>query len=285
MRPNPSHVAPQVASGQGTSLCQRLGWLQAQPRTSHLPDIAASNQSLALRLLPLLDLTSLGEDDSPRKIELLCDAARTRHGWPAALCVYPEHVTTVRRAMRGTPVKVATVVNFPDGGSDPARVGLEARRAIAAGADEIDMVFPYAAFGRGEIELAREAVIACRNVCQGGVICKLILETGVLAAQESIRQASILGIEAGVDFLKTSTGKVPIGATPAAAGWMLDAIAEAGGRCGLKVAGGIRSLTDAAAYLDLTQRRMGEAWIDPSHFRIGASSLFTDIVAALDGPQ
>jgi len=245
----------------------------------------ASNRALALRLLPLLDLTSLGEDDSPAKIELLCAAARTLHGWPAALCVYPEHVTTVRREMQGTPVRVATAVNFPDGGSDAARVGLETRRAIAAGADEIDMVFPYRAFRRGEIELAKAVVLACRAACRDGVICKLILETGVLATQELISRASVLGIEAGVDFLKTSTGKAAVNATPEAASWMLDAIAKSGGRCGLKVAGGIRTLADAARYLDLTTARMGDDWIDPTHFRIGASALFTEMLAALESPQ
>jgi len=254
-------------------------------RTSPVPDTAASTHLLARRLLPLLDLTSLGEDDSPARIELLCTSARTPHGWPAALCVYPEHVTTVRRAMQGAPVRVATVVNFPDGGSDPARVGRETRRAIAAGADEIDLVFPYRAFIRGELELAREVVAACRSTCGGEVTCKLILETGALATQESVSDASVLGIEAGVDFLKTSTGKVAINATPAAAGWMLDAIASAGGRCGLKVAGGIRTLADAAVYLDLAQSRMGAGWIDPSHFRIGASSLFTELIAALERPR
>lgn len=249
-----------------------------------MPETAASNRALALRLLPLLDLTSLGEDDRPARIEQLCASARTSHGWPAAICVYPEHVTTVRRELQGAPVRVATVVNFPDGGSDPARVGFETRRAIAAGADEIDMVFPYQAFLRGELELARGVIGACRSVCQGGVICKLILETGVLATQEPIRRASVLGIEAGVDFLKTSTGKAAVNATPSAAGWMLEAIAEAGGRCGLKVAGGIRTLADAAGYLELTQSRMGASWIDPAHFRIGASALFAELNAALEKP-
>lgn len=249
-----------------------------------MPDTDASNHALALRLLALLDLTSLGEDDSPARIEQLCASARTPHGWPAAICVYPEHVTTVRRQMQGTPVRVATVVNFPDGGCDPARVGFETRRAIAAGADEIDMVFPYQAFLRGELELAGHVIEACRNVCQGGVTCKLILETGVLVTQELIRRASFLGIEAGVDFLKTSTGKAAVHATPAAAGWMLDAIAESGGGCGLKVAGGIRTLADAASYLELAQSRMGAGWIEPARFRIGASSLFGELIAALERP-
>jgi deoxyribose-phosphate aldolase len=236
---------------------------------------------LAARLLPLLDLTSLGEDDTPARIEALCESARSRHGLPAALCVYPEHVTTVRRAMHGTPVKVATVVNFPDGGSDAARAARETRRALAAGADEIDLVLPYNALRRGESALAESVVRACREAC-GSASLKLILETGELASPELIRQACAIGLAAGVDFLKTSTGKVAVNAKPQAAALMLDAIARDGGRCGFKAAGGIRSLDDAAIYLGLAAERLGDDWINAAHFRIGASTLFGELTAALD---
>lgn len=247
--------------------------------------IFASRRELALRLLPLLDLTSLGEDDTPARVEALCTSARTAHGFPAALCIYPEHVTTVRRALRGTPVKVATVVNFPDGGSNRRRVVAETRRALAAGADEIDLVLPYRTLLRGEAERAEAVVQACRETCSAGVALKLILETGELVTPALVRQACAIGLAAGVDFLKTSTGKVPVNATPAAAALMLDAIAQDGGRCGFKAAGGIRTLADAAIYLDLARQRLGEAWIDTAHFRIGASTLFGDIANALAEPE
>jgi deoxyribose-phosphate aldolase len=240
-----------------------------------------SRRELALRLLPLLDLTSLGEDDTPAHIESLCASARSPHGFPAALCVYPEHVTTVRRAMQGTPVKVATVVNFPDGHSDSERVARETRRAIAAGADEIDMVLPYNSLLRGEPLLAEAAVKACRDACGEGIALKLIIESGKLGEASFIRQACAIGLSAGVDFLKTSTGKVPVNATPEAAALMLDAIAEAGGRCGFKAAGGIRTLADAQPYLDLAEQRLGADWITPAHFRFGASALYAEITAAL----
>lgn len=238
--------------------------------------------SLAARLLPLLDLTSLGEDDTPARIRALCASARGPHGLPAALCVYPEHVTTVREAMAGTPVKVATVVNFPDGGDDAARIARETRRAIAAGAGEIDMVLPWRALCVGQATLARYCVDIARGVCGPGVTLKLILETGSIADPALIRQACDLGLDAGVDFLKTSTGKAATGATPEAAAVMLDAIAERGGRCGFKAAGGIRTLEDARIHLDLAEARLGAAWITPAHFRIGASSLFGAITAALE---
>jgi deoxyribose-phosphate aldolase len=113
---------------------------------------------------------------------------------------------------------------------------------------------------------------------------KLILETGELATPALIKQACAIGLAAGVDFLKTSTGKVATNATPEAAALMLDAIADDGGRCGFKAAGGIRTLDDAAIYFDLAAQRLGEEWITPAHFRIGASTLFSELIAALDAP-
>lgn len=237
---------------------------------------------LATRLLPLLDLTSLGEDDTPAGIRALCASARTPHGSPAALCVYPEHVTTVRDALAGSAAKVATVVNFPDGGDDAARIARETRRAIAAGADEVDLVLPWRALRDGNVAQARAGVEACRTACGPGVALKLILETGALGDAALIRAACELGLDAGVDFLKTSTGKVATNATPEAAAVMLDAIAARGGRCGFKAAGGIRTLADAAVYLQLAEARLGAAWVTPVRFRIGASALFGEITAALD---
>ncbi|MEO6925451.1 MAG: deoxyribose-phosphate aldolase [Rhodanobacter sp.] len=233
-----------------------------------------SPRILAARLLSLLDLTSLGEDDTPAPIEALCRSAGASPCVPAAVCVYPEHVTTAHRCLHGATVKVATVVNFPEGGSDPVRVERETRRALGAGADEIDLVLPYRALLDGDAACARTVVRACRAVCAEGVVLKLILETGVLATRELIRKACAIGIEEGVDFLKTSTGKVPVNATPEAAALILDAIAAAGGRCGFKAAGGIRTLEDAATYLELAEARLGTRWCDAKHFRIGASALF-----------
>lgn len=245
-----------------------------------MSDDPHSPRALAARLLSLLDLTSLGESDTPAQIEALCANALAAPVLPAALCVYPEHVAGVRRHLRGSTIKLATVVNFPDGGGDPARVERETQRALAAGADEIDLVLPYRALLAGDVAVAGAVVRACRAVCGDGIVLKLIVESGELGTPERIRQACAIGLEAGVDFLKTSTGKVPVNASLAAAAVMLDAIAEAGGRCGFKAAGGIRTLADAAAYLDLAEARLGTGWSDPAHFRIGASALFGALVAA-----
>lgn len=240
-------------------------------------------QSLASRLVALLDLTSLGDADTPGQIEALCRRARNGPR-PAAVCIHPEHVTTARRVLVGTPVRVATVVNFPDGGDDPARVLRETRRAIAAGADEIDVVLPWASLLRGDVERARSVIVAARDACGAAHVLKLILETGELAMPARIRAAAELGIDAGVDFLKTSTGKTAVGATPEAAAVMLDVIAAHGGTYGFKVAGGVRQIEDARTYLALARERLGDAWITPQHFRIGASSLLDALVPLLASP-
>jgi deoxyribose-phosphate aldolase len=246
---------------------------------------ARSRHALALRLLPLLDLTSLGEDDTPARIEALCASARSCRVLPAALCVYPEHVTTARRALHGTAMRVATVVNFPDGGSDPDRGARETRRALAAGADEIDLVLPWRSLPAGRPAEAEAVVRACREACGPETTLKLILEAGQLHTPALVNEACRIGLACGVDFLKTSTGKAQVGATPEAAALMLAAIAGGGGRCGFKAAGGIRTLDEAAVYLDLAESRMGADWIDPVHFRIGASALYAQLLAALDEPH
>lgn len=238
------------------------------------------SRRMAAHVLTLLDLTSLGEDDSPQQIQDLCNRAQ-QHGSMAAVCVYPEHITSARHALARTTVKIATVVNFPDGGNNPLRVWRETRRALAAGADEIDLVLPWAAFCRGEIDQVKAVLAATREACGDDHPIKLILETGELASSERIRAAAELGVAAGMDFLKTSTGKVPINATPEAAAIMLDVIAAHGGHCGFKAAGGIRTLDDAKVYLALARGRLGNDWITPEHFRIGASSLYDDLIARL----
>lgn len=236
-----------------------------------------ADSRLAAQVLSLLDLTSLGEDDSPAHIEDLCLRAH-QNGNVAAVCVYSEHISSARHALVQTPVKVATVVNFPDGSADPLRVSRETRRAVAAGADEIDLVLPWAAFGRGEMDQVKAVLAATREACGPTHPIKLILETGKLVSADRIRAAAELGVAAGMDFLKTSTGKVPINATPEAAAIMLDVIAAHGGRCGFKVAGGIRTLDEANVYLALARERLGNHWVTPDHFRIGASSLYDDLI-------
>jgi deoxyribose-phosphate aldolase len=238
---------------------------------------------LASRLLSLLDLTSLGEDDSPQRIADLCAAALAAPALPAAVCVYPEHLAGAGWILADSGIRLATVVNFPDGSDDPQRVVREIRRALAVGADEIDLVLPYRGMIAGDSAAAERVVRTARGACDSHVALKLILETGELGSADLIRRAAQLGLDAGVDFLKTSTGKAPVNATLEAAAIMLDAIAASGGCCGFKAAGGVRTAVDAARYLDLADRRLGAAWATREHFRIGASSLFHELCATARG--
>ena len=239
----------------------------------------------ALRALAALDLTSLDESDTPERIKALCARAQTGQGDVAAVCVYPEHVVSAKQALTaaGARTRVATVVNFPDGSSDVSRAERETRRVIAAGADEVDVVFPWQALRSGNAEIGARLVAACKAAMPRGTLLKVILETGELKDEQLIRSAADIAITHGADFLKTSTGKVPVNATPFAAAIMLEAILHARSDCGLKVAGGVRRVADAALYFELVDRMMGADWAKPAHFRIGASSLLDDIMAHLSG--
>jgi len=248
------------------------------PEPVHTDDIAR-------RALAALDLTSLGEDDTPAAIEALCASALGAGGPPAAVCVYPEHVQTARRALEAlgaTGVRVATVVNFPDGSADAGRIERETRRAVAAGADEVDMVLPWRALVAGNEPAVVQCLAVAREACRGRPL-KVILESGVLAEPDRVRRAAELALDAGADFIKTSTGKVATGATAEAATVMLEAIRDRGGQAGFKASGGVRTLADAALYLGLADRLLGPGWATPEHFRIGASGLLGEIRQALGG--
>lgn len=231
---------------------------------------------LAARATGLIDLTSLGGQETAADIVHLCERAE-RHG-TAAVCIYADQVAVARTALgRGT-VRLATVANFPDGSDDLGRAAEETAAAVAAGADEVDVVAPIAALLDGDVGLVSELVEACRAAAGPQTTLKLILETGVLQAPDLITAAARAAVMAGVDFLKTSTGKAEIGATLEAAALLLSVIHEAGGRVGFKAAGGIRTAADAAGYLMLADRILGPDWASPRTFRFGASSLLDDLL-------
>jgi deoxyribose-phosphate aldolase len=234
-------------------------------------------------LLATLDLTSLGENDDRRHIADLCAAADSRHGAPAAICVYPEWVDRVRSEIqtRGLATRVASVINFPDGSANTDRIERETRRTVAAGADEIDMVLPWRAVIANDFGTAEQAVAAARAAAPGRLL-KVIVESGELNP-EQLRRAGELALQAGADFLKTSTGKGAHGASLAAADILLELIAAHGCRHGFKASGGIRRVSDALPYLRLARERMGADWCTAAHFRIGASTLLQDLLAQLDG--
>jgi len=236
----------------------------------------------AARALACLDLTNLDADCDAAAIEALLARARTPHGPVAAVCVWPAFVAQARRGLAGSGIRVATVVSFPAGTAPLSATLGETERALGDGADEIDMVVPWRRLAAGEPEAVTEEVAAVKATC-GAAPLKAILETGELATPERIRDAADAALAGGADFLKTSTGKVPVNATPEAAAILLDAIAASGRPVGLKAAGGVKTTADAAVYLDLCDRRMGPGWATPARFRIGASGVLAALLATLDG--
>lgn len=241
-------------------------------------------QVAAERALHLIDLTSLNSDDTDARILNLCQQAVSPFGRVAALCVYPQFVALAKASLRElghAKVLVATVVNFPAGDQDIERTVAETRQCIEAGADEVDVVFPYRALMAGDADVGARLVAACKQACAGKTL-KVIIESGELADPQLIRQASLIAIKAGADFIKTSTGKVSVNATLQSAEIMLNSIKESGGRCGFKAAGGVKTAEDAAAYLQLADSIMGEAWVTAQHFRFGASSLLNNLLDVLN---
>ena len=234
--------------------------------------------------LACLDLTSLNDGDTDADIVQLAERAAAAPGRVAALCVWPRFARLARaHAPQG--VAVAAVANFPDGGGDIERALRDAGEIVQAGAQELDLVLPWRALLAGDAAACIALLRAVRRASEG-LLLKVILESGELATPALVRQASRLALAEGADFLKTSTGKTARGATPEAAQRMLEAIAADPGaahRAGFKASGGVRSVAEAAVYIDLVERVLGAGALVPARFRIGASGLLADIEAVLAG--
>jgi deoxyribose-phosphate aldolase len=250
--------------------------MEAEP--VHALDLA-NPADCARRALSCLDLTSLNEADTEADIARLCQRATGPFGPTAAVCVWPRLAAFSRRELP-TEVAVAAVANFPDGSANTARAVADTRAIVDAGAQEVDVVIPYR-----QLDAAPALLAAVRRACEG-LLLKVILETGELADAQQVALACRIALEAGADFLKTSTGKVRVNATPQAARALLQAIAAdptAQARVGFKPAGGIRTVADAQVYLSLVRGILGDTALSPRRFRIGASGLLDDIEAVLGG--
>ncbi|NRB65821.1 MAG: deoxyribose-phosphate aldolase [Vibrio sp.] len=243
-------------------------------------------KAAALRALKLMDLTTLNDDDTDEKVISLCHDAKSAVGNTAAICIYPRFIPIAKKTLReqGTPdVRIATVTNFPHGNDDIDIAVAETKAAVAYGADEVDVVFPYRALMAGNEEVGFELVKQCKAAC-GDILLKVIIETGELKEEALIKKASEISIKAGADFIKTSTGKVPVNATPEYARMMLEVIRdmEVAKSVGFKPAGGVRTAEDAAAYLAMADEILGDSWVDARHYRFGASSLLTNLLNTLE---
>jgi len=241
-------------------------------------------QQVARQAIALMDLTTLDDDDTHQKVIDLCGMAHSPAGDTAAVCIYPRFVPIARKtlaAQGSADIRIATVTNFPAGGDDIDIATAETRAAVAYGADEVDVVFPYRALMAGDAEVGRRLVEASREECGDDILLKVIIESGELQTEALIRQASEICIDAGADFIKTSTGKVPVNATLGAAKTMLEVIAARNPSVGFKAAGGVKDAATAKAYLDLAADLLGSDWVTAEHFRFGASSLLANLLAEL----
>jgi deoxyribose-phosphate aldolase len=259
----------------------------------------------------MIDLTTLEGCDTPTAVKSLCAKARSPEGsvplgshespcpthespcpTVAAVCVYHDMVPVAVEALRGTPVKVASVSTaFPSGRATLPIKLADVETAVRAGADEIDMVIDRGAFLSGRYAQVFEEILAVRAICQQKnpdsrrkqpSHLKVILETGELGSYDNIRRAAWLAMLAGADFVKTSTGKISPAATPSSVLLLCQAARDwhgvTGQVVGVKPAGGIRSAKQAIGFLVLLQDILGERWLTPDRFRFGASSLLDDIL-------
>ncbi len=241
--------------------------------------------------ISMIDLTTLEGRDSEGKVRQLCQKAmRPLPGDPtvphvAAVCVYPNLVPVAKEALAGSGVRVASVATGFPAGLVPLPVKIEdARRAVAMGADEIDMVIDRGAFLAGDYGKVSSEILAVKDA-SGDARLKVILETGELETYDNVRKASHLAMAAGADFIKTSTGTVTPASTPGVVLVMLEAIRDfyldTGRRVGIKPAGGIKTSKQALHLLVLVKETLGDAWLTPDLFRIGASTLTNDLLMQL----
>ncbi|MDX2246103.1 MAG: deoxyribose-phosphate aldolase [Bacteroidia bacterium] len=265
--------------------------VSVEERVARLSSRSIKNESKlhALKLsLSMLDLTTLAGNDTPGKVRQLCyKAAHVHDAFPglptvAAVCVYPTLVKVARKALEGTPIKVASVATaFPSGQASREVKLDDTRFAVGEGADEVDMVISRGRFLQGDYTFVFDEIASVKEAC-GPAHLKVILETGELSTLDNVRKASDIAMEAGADFIKTSTGKVQPAATLPVTLVMLEAIRDyyyrTGRMVGMKPAGGISTAKLALQYLVVLRETLGEAWLTPDYFRFGASSLANDLL-------
>lgn len=228
------------------------------------------------KIIPLIDLTSLNGNESEDDIINLCKKASTPLGDVASICIHKEFIPIALKNLKKD-IKITTVINFPHGNNNLNAVLEELHNALTLGANEIDVVMPYGELLNGNYKIVEDFLKAVKKNCENNIL-KVILETGELKSESNIRLASKIAIHGGADFLKTSTGKVPINATIGAAKYMLQEIDSSKSIIGFKAAGGIKTHEEACAYLDLVKEILSEILIQRDTLRFGASSLLDDLL-------
>jgi len=243
-----------------------------------------TDEALSRFTIGLLDLTSLNDHDTEADITKLCENASQAfmlaNTQVAALCIFPRHIPWARQELTRLglgSIKIATVSNFPHGRGNIDAAVAETRACLAYGADEVDVVFPYKNLLSGDEDTGYQLVKACKKAC-GSNVLKVIIETGELKTSELIEKASNIAIKAGADFIKTSTGKVPVNATPEAAKVMLESIKKSNRVVSFKPAGGVKTLDDVKEYYSLVESILGEKALTADRFRFGTSSLLASLL-------
>lgn len=253
------------------------------------------DKRMLMGILNSIDLTSLNPTDNKSNILQLTGKVNSFSGRfsnipnVAAICVYPNFVSFVKEKLTAKSVRIASVAGgFPSSQTFRMLKVSECKMAVEAGADEIDIVMPVGAFFGKDFKQVAEEISEIKEAI-GDKLLKVIIESGLLANYESIFKASMIAMDAGADFIKTSTGKTPVSATPEAAYIMCRAIRhfydETGIKVGFKAAGGITTTADAITYLNIVKNVLGEAWLSNSLFRIGASRLANNILADISGSR
>ena len=268
---------------------------QVAQEVENLKAAAAANNNAEVYkfCFSAIDLTTLSPCDSEESVAAFARrAAEFALDYPeipnvASICVYPPFVETVGLEIDATPLRITSVAGgFPSSQTFLEVKMLEVAMAVENGADEVDIVLNVGKMLSGSLDEAANEVEVLREESDGATL-KVILETGALRTPELIRQASLLAMQAGADFIKTSTGKIDVAATPEAAVVMCDAIkdyyAKSGRQVGFKAAGGIRTAEEAALYYTIVKEILGEEWLTPELFRIGASSLANNLLSAIEG--
>lgn len=281
-----------MSDNQNTITIQKFPFSEAQFKQRVKNDTTftySKDEELAMckTILGSIDLTTLEGSDTEEKVRKLCDTAisfrdeEKQIPATASVCVYPPFVAVAKEQLKGTGIHVASVAGAFPSGQLPIQLKIaEVEYAVAQGADEIDMVISRGAFLSGRYQQVYDEIRAIRKACPQQKL-KVILETGELESPQNIYRASQLAIYAGADFLKTSTGKIAVNATPEAFWVMMLAIQQhyqnTGEKVGIKVAGGVSTPEQAYTYLHIWRQNMGKDWVTPDLFRVGTSRLATKI--------
>lgn len=288
------------------SLLEKYGYTPDAEEISKSLDVIAANidnmasDDVLIACLSMMDLTTLRTEDTPASVEKLVGKVNSfmkeysDYPLPASICVYPNFASTVRKGLVSSDVHVTCVAGcFPSSQSYLEIKVRECEMAVENGADEIDIVLALNSFMCGDYESARAEIRAMRAAVDAAgakagrkVVLKVILETGLLVAPEKIAAASFLAMEEGADFIKTSTGKVPVNATPVAAYVMCECIrkyyAATGRKVGFKAAGGISNAKDAVSYYMIAKTILGNEWMNRDLFRFGVSRLVNSLISSIE---